>query len=46
MVALGCVLFTLLFGYLLSVGVNLSLEAFETQVEQMVPGAGMGNPSQ
>jgi hypothetical protein len=42
--AIGCVLFTVLFGYLLSVAVNRSLGEFERQSELIVPGSGVGNP--
>ncbi len=44
--AFGCVMFTVLFGYLLSVAVNRSLGEFERQSELIVPGSGVENRPQ
>lgn len=45
MATAGCLLITTLFGGLLSVAVNLSLEQLKEQPDLILPGAGTNNPS-
>ncbi|MGF1603262.1 MAG: hypothetical protein GFH24_608438n18 [Chloroflexi bacterium AL-N5] len=42
--SVGCLLLTLVFGGLLSVAVNLSLEQLKDQPDFVVPGPGTGAP--
>jgi hypothetical protein len=45
--ALGCLLSTLLFGGLLSIAVNLSLQQLQEQPDLIIPGPGTGaSPAQ
>ena len=43
--SLGCIVFTLIFGVLLSIAVNIAIEGFEQQSDQILPGAGVGEQS-
>jgi hypothetical protein len=43
--ALGCVVFTLMFGVLLSMAVNQAIDGFERQSDQILPGGDVGELS-